>query len=71
MEAKSSSKHTPGQDDERKTENTLHHIAVIRAAVHHLEQWPCVTTLNNLRNAVDHFERSIRSGDAAIAKASA
>lgn len=62
-------KHTPEQ--ERKASNMQHHIDRIDEAVKFLKSWPCVTTINNLRNCLDLAERDIKTGDAAVTKAAA
>lgn len=54
-------------DDSRKAKNTQHHIESIGVAVEHFKKWPCITTINNIRLALDLAEKDFKAGDAKVA----
>lgn len=58
-----SAQHTPGP---RRVRNTQSHVDAVNAGAKHFDKWPCITTINNLRIALDLAEKDFKNGDAAV-----
>lgn len=58
-----SAQHTPRL---RQVRNTQVHVNAVSAAAKQFHDWPCVTTINNMRIALDLAEKDFQRGDAAV-----
>ena len=55
-------------EEARQARNTHFHLQRVADAVRHLNDWPCITTISNMRLTLDDFERDIKRGDCRIGR---
>jgi len=56
--------HVDSWDEACKARNMEWHVREVELAAAHLKRWPCITTISNMRLALEAMERDIKAGDA-------